>query len=442
MAKKPQQKARRLVDQFLAAPENVIKDARERRKLEERKAAEAARQARILAGKRKTPPSMEDMLADIVRVAEDEVSNPLGHTTRSISRARYDLFGHFPVLFVDRQFGQWNHALEAAGLRDEVGTRLWRTNRANESRREHAQRYYERHVLPYVARQEDYRRLAKPYLLLSISDLHAQWLCPFVFTAFLQAVRDLRPNGLLVNGDWIDGSEISRHQKIPGWTVPLADELAFAKSMFRLLRKAAGDECDLFVVDGNHDPTTRLANYLAHVAPALAGLDELRVDSLLGLGDAGVRIMQGGSILSPKGTEDAKPGFLLWDFYRIHHGHRLGADPARAELRDAGRSGQSGHVHRASLAYGTTERDEGLSWMVTPMAARHDVGRAYMHGTTTGWQRGFGVAWLYPDGSVHQYPVVVTGSPERITVEGHIYERAKGAADPEPRGNWLEGVAC
>lgn len=430
-----------VVDQFLAAPETVLRDVKERQKLAERKAKEAARQARILAGKSKKPPSIEDLLADIVEVASSEVSNPLGHTTRSISRARYDVFGNFPVQFIDREFGQWNHALEASGLRDKVGTRLWRANRAKESRREHSARYFERHVLPYVAHQEDYRKLHKPYLLLSISDLHAQWLCPFVFAAFLQAIRDLRPNGVLVNGDWIDGSEISRHQKIPGWTVPLQDELTFARTMFQQIREALGAKPDLFVVDGNHDPTTRLANYLAHVAPALAGLDDLRVDRLLGLDDANVRLMQGGSILSPKGQEDAKPGFLLWDFYRIHHGTRLGRDPARQELLDAGRSGQSGHVHRAGVAYGTTERDEGLSWMCTPMASRHEVGRAYMHGVTTGWQRGFGVAWLYPDGSVHQYPVVVTGSPERVTVEGHVYTRANGALDPAPRGNWLEGVA-
>lgn len=426
-------------EQFLAAPESVIRSERERRKLAARKAREVARQARLLASKSKTRPTVEDMLADIVRVAEDPDTNPMGALTRSISRARYELFGHFPVAFIDRQFGQWNHALEAANLRDKIGTRIWRANRARDSRREHTDRLYERFVLPYVVRASELRELHKPYLLLSISDLHAQWLCPFVFAAFLQAIRDLRPNGVLVNGDWIDGSEISRHQKIPGWTVPLADELAFARTMFGLIRKALGDESHLFVVDGNHDPTTRLAHYLAHVAPALVNLDELRVDRLLGLADHGVQIMQGGSVLSPRGHEDAKPGFLLFGMYRIHHGHRLGADPARLELRDAGRSGQSGHVHRASVSYGTTERDEGLSWMTTPMAARHEVGRAYIRGTTTGWQRGFGIAWLYPGGGVHQYPVVVSGDPERITVEGHVYERSAKCADPEPKGNWLEG---
>lgn len=427
-------------DEFLAAPDNVLADQRERRKLAERKARETARQQRILAGKRKQPPTVEDLLADIVRVAEDPDTNPLGHTTRSISRERYEKYGHFPVLFVDREFGQWNHALQTAGLRDKQGTQLWRAARAKASRREHTERLYRRFVRPYVAKAQDYRRLRQDqYVLLSISDLHAQWLCPFVFRAFLQAIRDLRPDGVLVNGDWMDGSEISRHPKIPGWTVPLRDELAFCRSVFGLIREAMGDEGDLFVVDGNHDPTTRLANYLAHVAPALAGLDELRVDRLLGLDQHGVRILQGGSILSPRGQEDAKPGFLLWDFYRIHHGTRLGQDPARLELRDAGRSGQSGHVHRASLAFGTTERDEGQSWMCTPMASRHEVGRAYVKGTNTGWQRGFGYACLYRDRTVHQYPVVVSGSPDRLTVEGHVYQRNPKARDPDPKGNWLEG---
>ena len=79
--------------------------------------------------------------------------------------------------------------------------------------------------------------------------------------------------------------------------------------------------------------------------------------------------------------------------------------------------------------------------MVTPMGARHEVGRDYIKGTNTGWQRGFGVSWHYPGGGVHQYPVTVQpGSPERIFVEGYTYERAKRCKDPAPDGNWLEAL--
>jgi len=61
-----------------------------------------------------------------------------------------------------------------------------------------------------------------------------------------------------------------------------------------------------------------------------------------------------------------------------------------------------------------------------------------MKGTTTGWQRGFGVAWLYPDGDVHQYPVVA--NRDRITVEGHIYTRTPDMLDPPVQENWLKDV--
>ena len=427
------------ISRFLAAPESVIHNRAERQKLIERKARELARQKQLAAAKLKTPPTDEDVLADIIRVAEDRETNPLGYQFRSISRARYEKFGHFPIVYVDRRYGMWHHALEVAGLRDKVGTRLWRRKQAQASRDEHTARLFKRCVQPYVAKAAAFRDLHKPYLLLSISDTHGAMLCPFVFTAFLQSIRDLKPSGVLLNGDIIDGTSISRHPKIPGWTPSLRSELQFQREMFRCIR--AVHDGDLFLTGGNHDPVERIVQVLTHIDPVVADFTEeagTRVDTLLGLDKFDVKLFLGGSILSPKGQEDAKPGFILFDFYRIHHGTILGQDPARGELRAAGRSGQSGHVHRASLSFGTTERDEGMSWMCTPMGARHEVGRAYIKGTSTGWQRGFGVAWLYPNGGVHQYPVIVQPQ-ERVTVEGHTYQRTRHCIDPDPMSVWLEG---
>jgi hypothetical protein len=427
------------VDELLAAPDTLRENDGEKTKYLQRKEQERAKKERLLALKRQETPSTEDLLSDIIRVAEDEDTNPW-HEFRSISRRRYELYGYYPVEFIDQEFGQFTHALEVAGLRDQPGTRLWRRNRAKSSREQHKQRYVERYVEPFVARQEEFRDLYEPYLLLSISDTHSQYLDPFVWLAFMQAVEDLRPDGVLFNGDILDGTEISSHKKIPGWTVPLQDELDFQREMVRQLREDAGFEGDLFMTGGNHG-VDRLASYLTQVAPALVNLRSLRIDQLFGLEEFDVKLLQGGTIASPTGEEDMKPGFLLWDFYRIHHGTKLGQYPAAAELRAAGRSGQSGHVHRASLHYGTTERDEGMSWMSTPMGCRQEAGRCYIKGTTTGWQKGFGVAWLYPDHSVHQYPVIVSGSPERVTVEGHIYQRPDDLDDPEPYGLWIKHLS-
>jgi len=426
------------VDELLAAPDVTAKNEGERLKYRQRKAQEEAREARLLVSKATAPPTIEDMLADIVRVADDPNTNPFWRF-RSISRRRYELYGHFPVSFVDREFGQWEHAKQVAGLADQPGTRLWRANRAKESRRAHAARYIERHVAPYVAKPADYRLDDGSYLLLSISDTHSQFLCPFVHLAFLSAVRDLKPDGVLYNGDILEGAEISRHPQIPGWTEPLQSELDFAREMVRQVREDAGHKGEVFWTGGNHD-VDRLAMYLTQTARGLASLRDLRIDKLLGLSDYNVRLLNGGTIASPKGTEDARPGFLLFGHYRISHGTRLGPNPAADELKDAGRSGQSGHVHRAGLAFGTNERNEALSHMCTPAGCRHEAGRAYMRGTTTGWQRGFGLARIFADGTVSQYPVVVqrgTDGAERVTVEGYTYERAADLRDPPSTGQWI-----
>lgn len=436
--KKPPVDGRKIADQLLAAPDALLNSQQEKQKAIERKARELAKKKQLDALKSDKIPTVEDLIDDLIRVAEDPATNPVWYAFRSISRRRYELFGHYPVRFVDRQFGTFQHAKEVSRLADEEGTRLWRSSRAKQSRDEHAQRYFERYLQPYTAKQEDHRRLHQPYLLLSISDTHAHFLCPFVWRAFLQAVRDLKPAGVLLNGDILDGGEISRHPQIRGRSLKLRDELAFQQEMYRQIREV--HDGDLFSTCGNHDLADRLPRYLSSIDPVISEIDDRRVDALMGLDKYDVRLFHGGSVKSPRGTEHAKPGFLLFGFYRVHHGTKLGEVPSMAELRAMGRSGQSGHVHRASLVFGTTETNEGLSWMSTPMGARHEAGH-YIPGPCTGWQRGFGVAWLFPDGHVHQYPVVVQGSPERVVVEGHVYQRGKDCYDPElSSGNWLKDM--
>ena len=432
---------RKKIDELLSAPDTTKKSAGETLKYHQRKARELALKQQNRSNKLKKKPSMEDMLADIVRVADNEETNPYWKF-RQISRKRYLLYGHYPIEAIDQQFGQFNHALEVAGLRDEPGTRMWRAKRAKASREEHTKRYLERYVAPYIC---DPKSLEwnddGSYLMLSISDTHSQFLDPFVWFAFLSALRDLNPDCALFNGDILEGAEISSHPRIPGWTVDLQSELDFEREMFRQVREDAKFGGDLLLTGGNHDTGDRLARHLTQIDGGLASLRCLRVDELLGLGAYNVQLVQGGSILSPDGQEDQKPGLLMFGFYRVTHGTKLGQFPALSELLASGRSGQSGHVHRAGLAFGTTEVTEGLSHMSTPMGARHELGRSYMKGTNTGWTRGLGVCRLFPDGSVHQYPAIVgvgKDGRERITLEGITYFRPDDMLDPPCSGLWLK----
>lgn len=433
-------KKNKAVDDLLAAPDSTKHSKVETLKYHQRKAREQAMREQNRRTKLKVEPSMEDMLADIVRVADDEETNPQAKF-RSIGRRRYELYGHYPIEVIDQTFGQFQHALEVAGLRDQPGDRLWRANRTKESRRAHTERYLERYVAPYVIDPNSLEfNDDGSYLMLSISDTHSHFLDPFVWFAYLSALRDLKPDAALLNGDILEGAEISSHPHTPGWTEPLQSELDFEREMFRQVREDAGFKGDLILTGGNHDTGDRLARYLTQVKPGLASLRTLRVDKLLGLDDYNVLMYQGGTILAPEGTEDAKPGLLMFKFYRVSHGTKLGLNPAMSELKASGRSGQSGHVHRAGLAFGTTEADEGLSHMSTPMGARHELARYRPQQTNTGWQRGLGVARLFPDGTVHQYPAIVlrgADGRERITIEGITYFRPEDMLDPPCHGQWL-----
>lgn len=429
--------ARRLpdVEAFLAAPDSLRKNATERAKALVRKQREEAERRQLLAGKRKDLPSVEDLIADLVRVASDPVANPVGYLDRTLSPKRYKRFGHFPIDHVDRQFGEFNHALEVAQLRDQPGTRRKKAARAAASRAEHAGRYLQRWVHPYVAKWPD-RDLRRAELILSLNDSHSEHLDPFVWHCFLRAIMDLSPDVVYLNGDIVDGSEISpKYPKVPGWTMSLQDELDFAREMLRQIREVAKFDGELVLGAGNHC-LDRLAAYLTQVAPAFSGLRSLRFDKLLDLDGLGVELAMGGTIASPAGTEGDKRGRLLHGFYRIHHGTICGQVPALGELMATGYSGQSGHVHRGQVIYGTTEATRGLSWMSVPMACTPRAARAYQKGVNDGWQRGFGVAWLFPEKRAHQYPVVTEGGV--CHVEGFTYRDRKGRPEPDPSKVWIK----
>lgn len=420
--------------EFLSAPESVRLSERERRKLAERKARLRADEEQLRAGKSHDRPTIEDMLGDLIRVAEDRETNPHWQF-RTLSRKRYRLFGHYPIEFIDEQWGQFELAKQVAGLEDQAGTRLKRGAIAEQSKRDHTARYIERCLLPHVRKHPELEReLTGTELVLSISDTHATYLSPFVWACFLSACRDLQPGVVYLNGDIIDGSEISRHPKVPGRTTSLQLEFDFAREMFRQVR-AVLPSARIIWGAGNHG-LDRLASYLTQVAPAFANLRTLRFDVLAGLEDLDVELAQGGSIASPAGQEQDAPGRLLHGFYRVHHGTHLGQYPAALELREAGRSGQSGHVHRAHLYFGSSESQRTLSWMTTPMGCTSMAGRNYMKGVSTGWQSGFGVAFLTEGGHVRQYPVIC--DDDHAIVEGYEY-RGRNVPVMNPQGLWLPG---
>jgi len=418
--------------EFLSAPKEVTSSESELRKLYQRKAQEEARVAREAALKSTEDPSLEDLVADIIRVAEDEEANPFAKF-RSVSQRRYELYGHYHVRHVFEQFGTFHRAKQVAGLEETEGTRVKKRARAEQDRREHAARYAEECIWPHVAKRED-TALRESKIMLSISDTHSTFLCPFTWHCFLRAIEHVEPDIVFLNGDILEGAEISSHVKIPGWTVPLQLEFDFARAMFEKVREVAPD-ADVYWGAGNHG-LDRIARYLSTQAPALASLRSMRFDELAGVDDLGVMLVQGGSIASPAEQEDSLPGLVLHGSYTVTHGTSVAKNAASVELDSAGMSGQSGHTHRPAVAFATTERGGPMSWMSTPMGCTDRAGKAYIKRRNTGWQSGFGFAALHPGGGVQQYPVIT--SHGRCFVEGMEITR-EDWSEPPVKLNWLAG---
>ena len=291
--------------------------------------------------------------------------------------------------------------------------------------------YCQAYVWPYLAQTQQIR---KPYSLLTISDTHATFLDPFVWASFLTAIQVLKPDGVCFNGDTLEGSELSGYTKIPGWTIPLQLEFDFQREMVKQVRRV--HDGDFFVGAGNHG-LDRLVKYLASDARALASLDCVRIDKLMGLEDFDVQLMQHGNRFSPKNEEHELPGFLLNDHFYIYHGTAVAKHSAYAELSKIGWSGMSGHIHRAQVFYGGTMRHPAINWMSLPCGCTDKAAASYIRAPYTGWQKGFGYTEVHPNGHVYQTPAVEHHGT--ISVQGLVLNRPAGLPDGDPQLNWLKG---
>lgn len=415
MSESPEEK----VERFLSAPDEVVKNPREAAKLKDRKARDEARKKRERVGKRKTRPSLEDLLTDLVRVAEDEAHNPY-HEFRSISKRRYELYGNYPVEFL-LEHGRFEHVKSMAELGDSVGDHMLLNARTNKSLREHDGRYIQRYIQPHINKFPELQRAtAKARMGVFISDTHSLFMDPFYWESFLAFCEDTQPDMIGMVADHIDGSEISTHPQVPGFTMAFQTELSMQKAMVKEIRERLGYKVRIVIVGDNHF-FDRITRYLTQVARALAGLDSMKIDKLMGLDEYEVELAMGGSFVSPAGQEDNRPFIRLWDRFVMTHGTSLGKYPAAAELLSWGTSGVSGHVHRDQIIRGANASMRDEQWMCLGSGVIDEVAKYYVRGAGPSWSRAWGVIEMM-GGHVQMTAVDVTN---RVAMAHGWYYKAK-----------------
>lgn len=418
------------LDDFLAAPDNVTANEKELKKLLERKLREDARLKRERWKKSTTRPTLEDILADIIEVAECEERNPRGHEQRSINRRRYELHGKYLIEHV-LEHGTFGHLKQMAKLLPTGTDRRLLLKRTKDSLLAHDQRYFQRHIAPYIdTHPELTRETQKSKQLVWYSDSHSFFGDPFTWMAFLAFIETSQPEAVALGGDVNDGSMISSHPHPPGFGAHFQDENDLQRAQVREIRRVCPNTVILMIPD-NHW-TDRIVRYMTQVSPALAGLRSMRVDKLMGLDESDVEIVHRGSFLAPKGHEADVGRKTLWGQLQLTHGTKTGKFPAMAELMDwvqmglpkgAHGLGLSGHVHRRQQVNGPNSGLRRMGWVSTHCACTDYGAIHYVKGNAPAWTRGFEIV---DKGSKAIQSVGVDTTAGEAFAHGWRYEAQKG----------------
>ncbi len=228
--------------------------------------------------------------------------------------------------------------------------------------------------------------------LVGLYDLHTPYHDDEAFRSALAFVRRVKPERVIVGGDWLDFYQLSRFVKDPARKLQLQDDIDVCIGMLRELRKCA-PKARIWYLNGNHE--ARLQKHLWGTESPLTSLRGLRVPRLLGLPDMGV--------------EWVESGVLRWPSLVFKHGNIVRAkagDSAKAELERLWRSGVSGHTHRLAQVY---RRNDAGSYTWTEAGCLCDLDPEYADGQVMDWQHGLVYAEVEKGGNrftVHPVPIV------------------------------------
>lgn len=217
-------------------------------------------------------------------------------------------------------------------------------------------------------------------IIMFISDLHIPFEERSVVAEFLNSVKKERPQVIIIGGDLIDFSSISRHITHPDDIMPLEYEIKKTVDFLKRLRKVAGKNATIYWLEGNHEQ--RLIKYIMRNAEELAKLRELTIDALFELyrKDIDVIFVESNTVLK---IDD-------WVF---RHGHEIGygstvpGNNARKGIYNYGMNYIQGHIHRGNIIH-IKQFNKILTGVENPCACK--LNPRYANGFS-GWHHGWTV---------------------------------------------------
>jgi len=209
-------------------------------------------------------------------------------------------------------------------------------------------------------------------------DFHIPLHDPAAVDAFIEAIRVNQPEIIVLLGDVLDCSSISRFDHSPT-DPPLQAELDIAKGILLRIVEVTPIDSRIVYTFGNHEGP-RLEKWLMR-NPGLFGLNVLTIQGLLGLDELGIEYL-------PYGTP------FIWGDCMFYHGSKLSQHAgyaAKAEMETTRHTGLifTGHTHRCGHvcrtdSYGKVTQAWECGTLADPAQA------VYMtHSPVINWQRAY-----------------------------------------------------
>lgn len=261
----------------------------------------------------------------------------------------------------------------------------------------------------------------------------------------LQVIRHLRPDVIVNLGDFVDFPEFGTYEQEPEFAQTTQASVDRAHRFLAEQRANAGPDCDIRLLEGNHD--RRLPKAIARNAMSALrlrranepeGWPVLSIPNLLRLKELGVTYV------------DGYPAGVTWlnDNVCCIHGHKVrsAASTAAVVIDDERVSTIFGHIHRAEFQSKTRRVRDGarVAWAASPgclcridgavpsMKSATDVlGRPVP--TVENWAQGLGVVDFEPGNGRFSWEQVMIYSGEAHVRGRHFVatqpaETSEGAA--------------
>lgn len=173
--------------------------------------------------------------------------------------------------------------------------------------------------------------------VLVLSDVHIPFHVPAAVEAAVEAGRKDAVDCVYLNGDALDFHQVSRYDH-DGSKLTYTQEVESGKQFFRYLR-GKFPKARIVFKEGNHEE--RLDKYILSRAPALFGLEDCTLGSLLGLAGLGVELVRDQRV-------------VMAGRLRLIHGHEYGGgvnapvSAARWLMLRARKPAMCGHLHQTS----------------------------------------------------------------------------------------------